>query len=140
MRIDKFIWCVRLSKTRSIATEQVRLGKVLMNGTLVKPSKELKPGDSFEIKKGPVHFRFQVLQFPKARIGAKLVTDFVLDTTLPQEKEKWLLMQEQMKLTRERGTGRPTKKDRREIDSFFYWMEEDDSIDEIADQNEKSNA
>ncbi len=139
MRIDKFIWCVRLSKTRSIATEQVRLGKVLMSGAQVKPSKELKVGDVFEIKKGTVHFRFQVLQFPKARIGAKLVADFLLDTTLPAEKEKWLLLQEQMKLTRERGTGRPTKKDRREIDSFFYWMEEDESVDEIADQNEKSD-
>ena len=139
MRIDKFIWCVRLSKTRSIATEQVRLGKVLMSGAQVKPSKELKAGDVFEIKKGTVHFRFQVLQFPKARIGAKLVADFLLDTTLPAEKEKWLLLQEQMKLTRERGTGRPTKKDRREIDSFFYWMEEDESVDEIADQNEKSD-
>jgi ribosome-associated heat shock protein Hsp15 len=133
MRIDKFIWCVRLSKTRSIATEQVRLGKVLMNGSLVKPSKELKPGDIFEIKKGPIHFRYQVTQFPKARLGAKWVGDFLVDITLDEEKQKWLLLQEQMKLTRERGTGRPTKKDRREMDSFFYWMSEEDSVDEITD-------
>ena len=133
MRIDKFIWCVRLSKTRSIATEQVRLGKVLMNGSLVKPSKELKPGDIFEIKKGPIHFRYQVTQFPKARLGAKWVGDFLVDITLDEEKQKWLLLQEQMKLTRERGTGRPTKKDRREMDSFFYLMSEEDSVDEITD-------
>ena len=133
MRIDKFIWCVRLSKTRSIATEQVRLGKVLMNGSLVKPSKELKLGDIFDIKKGPIHFRYQVTQFPKARLGSKWVGDFLVDITLDEEKQKWLLLQEQMKLTRERGTGRPTKKDRREMDSFFYWMSEEDSVDEITD-------
>ena len=127
MRIDKFLWCVRLFKTRSLATEQVRLGKVLIRGEQLKPSKELRLGEKIEIKRGPIVFEYQVLDFPKARIGAKMVELFVKEITSEEEKKKWLLLQEQLKLTRERGTGRPTKKDRREMDAFmdiFDWDEE----------------
>jgi ribosome-associated heat shock protein Hsp15 len=127
MRIDKFLWCVRLFKTRSLATEQVRLGKVLIRGEQLKPSKELRLGEKIEIKRGPIVFEYQVLDFPKARLGAKMVELFVKEITSEEEKKKWLLLQEQLKLTRERGTGRPTKKDRREMDAFmdiFDWDEE----------------
>jgi ribosome-associated heat shock protein Hsp15 len=127
MRIDKFLWCVRLFKTRSLATEQVRLGKVLIRGEQLKPSKELRLGEKIEIKRGPIVFEYQVLDFPKARLGAKMVELFVKEITSEEEKNKWLLLQEQLKLTRERGTGRPTKKDRREMDAFmdiFDWDEE----------------
>ena len=127
MRIDKFLWCVRLFKTRSLATEQVKLGKVLMNGELLKPSKEIKIGERLEIKRGPVLFSFQVLDFPKARLGAKMVEYFVKEVTSDEEKKKWLLLQEQLKLTRERGTGRPTKKDRREMDAFLDLMDIEDT-------------
>lgn len=127
MRIDKFLWCVRLFKTRSLATEQVKLGKVLMNGEMLKPSKEIKIGERLEIKRGPVLFSFQVLDFPKARLGAKMVEYFVKEVTSDEEKKKWLLLQEQLKLTRERGTGRPTKKDRREMDAFLDLMEIEDT-------------
>jgi ribosome-associated heat shock protein Hsp15 len=119
MRIDKFLWCVRLFKTRSLATEQVRLGKVLIKGEQLKPSKELRLGEKIEIKRGPIVFEYQVLDFPKARLGAKMVELFVKEITSEEEKKKWLLLQEQLKLTRERGTGRPTKKDRREMDAFM---------------------
>jgi len=126
MRIDKFLWCVRLFKTRSLATEQVKLGKVLAKNEELKPSKELKIGEEIQIKRGPVVFSYKVLAFPKARQGAKLVNAYVQDTTSEEEKRKWLLLQEQLKLTRERGTGRPTKKDRREMDSFMDWFDEED--------------
>jgi ribosome-associated heat shock protein Hsp15 len=127
MRIDKFLWCVRLFKTRSLATEQVRLGKVLIRGEQLKPSKELRLGEKIEIKRGPIVFEYQVMDFPKARLGAKMVELYVKEITSEEEKKKWLLLQEQLKLTRERGTGRPTKKDRREMDAFmdiFDWDEE----------------
>ncbi|MBM3428753.1 MAG: RNA-binding S4 domain-containing protein [Bacteroidetes bacterium] len=126
MRIDKFLWCVRLFKTRSLATEQVKLGKVLMNGEMLKPSKEIKIGERLEVKRGPVLFSFQVLDFPKARLGAKMVEHFVKEVTSEEEKKKWLLLQDQLKLTRERGTGRPTKKDRREMDAFLDLMDPED--------------
>lgn len=126
MRIDKFLWCVRLFKTRSLATEQVKLGKVLSKNEELKPSKELKIGEEIQIKRGPVVFSYKVLAFPKARQGAKLVIAYIQDTTTEEEKRKWLLLQEQLKLTRERGTGRPTKKDRREMDSFMDWFDEED--------------
>lgn len=127
MRIDKFLWCVRLFKTRSLATEQVRLGKVLIRGEQLKPSKELRLGEKIEIKRGPIVFEYQVMDFPKARLCAKMVELYVKEITSEEEKKKWLLLQEQLKLTRERGTGRPTKKDRREMDAFmdiFDWDEE----------------
>ncbi len=129
MRIDKFLWCVRLFKTRSLATEQVKLGKVLSKNEELKPSKELKVGEEFQIKRGPVVFSYKVLAFPKARQGAKLVSAYLQETTNEEEKRKWLLLQEQLKLTRERGTGRPTKKDRREMDSFMDWFDEEDLND-----------
>lgn len=129
MRIDKFLWCVRLFKTRSLATEQVKLGKVLSKNEELKPSKELKLGEEFQIKRGPVVFSYKVLAFPKARQGAKLVSAYLQETTNEEEKRKWLLLQEQLKLTRERGTGRPTKKDRREMDSFMDWFDEEDLND-----------
>ncbi len=126
MRIDKFLWCVRLFKTRSLATEQVKLGKVLSKNEELKPSKELKIGEEIQIKRGPVVFSYKVLAFPKMRQGAKLVSAYLQETTNEEEKRKWLLLQEQLKLTRERGTGRPTKKDRREMDSFMDWFDEED--------------
>jgi ribosome-associated heat shock protein Hsp15 len=119
MRIDKYLWCVRLFKTRSIATEQVRTGKVKIKSEVVKPARELKVGEVVELKRGPVVFSYQVVQFPKARLGAKLVGDYMLDVTADEEKKKWVVLQEHLTQTRDRGTGRPTKKDRREMDAFY---------------------
>jgi ribosome-associated heat shock protein Hsp15 len=98
-----------------------------MNGELLKPSKELKIGEKVQIRRGPVTFSFQVLDFPKARLGAKMVELYVKEITSDDDKKKWLLLQEQLKLTRERGTGRPTKKDRREMDAFMDIMDLEDN-------------
>ncbi len=124
MRIDKFLWCVRLYKTRSLATEEVKLGKITAKGETLKPSKELKVSEEFEIRRGPVVFSYKVLAFPKARQGAKLVSEYLQDITTEEERKKWLLLQDQLRLTRERGTGRPTKKDRREMDAFLDIFQE----------------
>jgi ribosome-associated heat shock protein Hsp15 len=107
----------------------VRLGKVLIKGEQLKPSKELRLGEKVEIKRGPILFEYQVLDFPKARLGAKMVELFIKEITSEEEKKKWLLLQEQLKLTRERGTGRPTKKDRREMDAFMDIFDLDEEME-----------
>lgn len=99
-----------------------------MHGEMLKPSKEIKIGERLQLKKGPIIFEYLVLDFPKARLGPKLVELFVKETTSEEEKKKWLILQEQLKLTRERGTGRPTKKDRREMDAFLDIMGFEDDV------------
>lgn len=118
MRIDKYLWCVRLYKTRSLATEVVRADKVLMGDAAVKASRDMRPGDTFTIKQHGFTQKFQVIDLPKSRVGAKLLPDYLKDLTLPEEYEKrdFLLLAKNM--SRERGLGRPTKKDRRALDNF----------------------
>jgi ribosome-associated heat shock protein Hsp15 len=118
MRIDKYLWCVRLFKTRALATEQVRGERVIMDDHPVKASREVKPGNSIVLKRHGYEEHFEVLAIPKARLGAKLVPDY-LNVLTPQselDKKEFLAMAKNM--SRERGTGRPTKKDRRDLDEF----------------------
>ncbi len=119
MRIDKFLWCIRAFKTRSIAAANCKAEKVWVNGELIKASREVKLGDTIKIRKGPIHFSFKCLQFPTSRVGAKLVSTFVLDVTEKEELDKLERMRLQASMDRPRGLGRPTKKDRRELDDFF---------------------
>ncbi len=117
-RIDKWLWTVRVYKTRSIATEECKKGRVSIGGMEVKPSRELKIGDILEVRKSPVTYRYKVLQFPANRLGAKLVPEYMQDIT-PPENLKVLEMQKYMGWSeRDRGAGRPTKRERREIDRF----------------------
>ncbi len=118
-RIDKYIWCVRLSKTRSIATELVTKGKVKLNGEPTKPSKDVKVGDVITIQKNTAVFSYKVLQLLANRVGAKLVVDYVLDMTDPIEIDKYKQYQSAQSTYRELGTGKPTKKDRRDISDFL---------------------
>jgi ribosome-associated heat shock protein Hsp15 len=118
MRIDKYLWCIRLYKTRALATEDLRLGKVLMAGQPVKASKELKPGEVLTIKKHGYAIQILVKDFPKARVGAKLTPLYFEDQTPLEELEKRDLLAMARNLTREKGTGRPTKKDRRNLDDL----------------------
>lgn len=117
-RVDKFIWSVRLYKTRSKATEACRTGKVRVNDKVVKPSKGLAIKDVISIRKGPVNYTFKVIELLSNRVGAKLVDTYVQDITTKEELEKLEILKLSYTRWREKGAGRPTKKDRREIDEF----------------------
>lgn len=119
MRIDKFIWAVRLFKTRSLASKACDTEKVKLNGIFVKPSKEVKFGDEISIKVNPIWRTFKVLEIPKSRVGAKLVALNLIETT----SEFDLAKLEQVKIQNHQNKilgikGRPTKKDRRDIDKL----------------------
>ena len=115
-RIDKSLWAIRAFKTRSDATEACKGGKVKVAGVNAKPSKEVKPGDILQVKKGTVTFTYKVLQPLEHRVGAKLVPEFAENLTPSSELEKLRAPVETYFITRDRGAGRPTKKDRREIE------------------------
>lgn len=124
-RIDKYVWSVRLTKTRSIATELASKGKIKLNGEQAKPSKEVKVGDIISIQKNNATFSYKVLQLLNNRVGAKLVAEYVLDITDPIEIEKYKSYQLAQSSYRQIGTGRPSKKDRRDISDFLgEWQEE----------------
>ncbi|RIH65247.1 RNA-binding S4 domain-containing protein [Mariniphaga sediminis] len=119
VRIDKWLWAVRLFKTRSLATEACKKGRVFMGDLPVKPSREIHSGDVVKVRKQPVTYSFKVLAVAEKRMSAKLTSDFVEDITPPEELEM-LEMQKHMNWSsRERGAGRPTKKERRKLDDFF---------------------
>lgn len=118
-RIDKFVWCVRLAKTRSKATEAVNKGKVKLNGGQVKAAKEVRLGDEVQIIKHTAVYSFRIIQLLNNRVGAKLVSDYIIDITSEEEKEKYKLYQISQSAYREHGTGKPSKKDRRELDDFI---------------------
>jgi len=113
MRIDKWLWCVRIFKTRTLATDSCKAGLVKLNSRRVKPSSEVKPDDELQVTKEGIHRTFKVLALLDKRVGAKLVPQYLEELTQPEEFEK------RRDILREHGTGRPTKKDRRELDKFF---------------------
>ncbi|MBM71587.1 MAG: RNA-binding protein [Crocinitomicaceae bacterium] len=112
MRIDKYIWAIRVAKTRSMASSLCRDGKVEVDGKKVKASKVLKEGEEFTIRKGAIFYTYKVLSFPKSRVGASLVSDYSEDITSKEQLEK-LEMIKLANIDRPKGLGRPTKKDRR---------------------------
>lgn len=119
VRIDKWLWAVRLFKTRSQATEACKKGRVEISDLPVKPSREVHPGEVVKVRKPPLTRSFKVLALAEKRMSAKLAAGYAEDVTPPEELEI-LDMQKQMNwISRERGAGRPTKKDRRELDNFF---------------------
>ena len=118
MRIDKFLWCVRLFKTRSLAADHVRSDKVLMHDIPVKTSREVKLGDEIMVKRHGYNQTFQVIDIPRSRVGAKLVKDFLEDTTAKDERDKKEFLQMARNMSRQKGLGRPTKKDRRDLDAL----------------------
>ena len=123
IRFDKYIWCVRLSKTRSKATELISKGRILLNDQQVKPSREIKIGDLIVVQKHSAKFEFKVLDLIDRRVGAPLVKDFIFDQTKEEEIQKLKVYQESQKSYR-LTDGKPTKKDRRELDRFLDdWSE-----------------
>ncbi|HYQ56813.1 MAG TPA: S4 domain-containing protein [Draconibacterium sp.] len=121
IRIDKWLWAVRIFKTRSQATEACKKGHVTIEDLPVKASREVHVGEVIKVRKSPITKSFKVLALTGKRMGAKLVADFIKDVTPPEELEL-LEMQKNMRWSnRDKGTGRPTKKDRRDLDDFFDW-------------------
>ena len=125
MRVDKFLWCVRYFKTRSIATEACKQGKVRIADAIVKPSREVYPGDKLVVRKNQINYEIEVLDLPSSRVGAKLVNLYINDVTPKEEFEKLELLKYSQDYYRKKGTGRPTKKDRRELDDWFESPEEE---------------
>ena len=119
VRIDKWLFSVRLYKTRSQASEECRKGKVTINGMNVKPSRELKVGETIQLRRPPITRSYKILALTESRMAAKLVPEFLIETTPASELEILEVQKNMSVFNRERGTGRPTKKDRRDLDDFF---------------------
>lgn len=118
-RIDKWLWCVRLFKTRTQAAEACTGGKVKLNDATVKPSRELKPGDVVSMKRGIITWSYRVLDFPKNRVSAKEVAMYAENITPETEKVKMDDLKYIPVIKREKGSGRPTKKERRDLGKFL---------------------
>jgi ribosome-associated heat shock protein Hsp15 len=118
-RIDKWLFAVRLYKTRSLASEECRKGKVTIGGMNVKPSRELKVGETIQLRRPPITRSYKILALTESRMAAKMVPEFMVETTPASELEILEVQKNMSVFNRERGTGRPTKKDRRDLDDFF---------------------
>ena len=119
MRIDKYLWSVRLFKTRSIASEACKKGHIKMNDKNCKPSKEVYGNELILARKNQINYKIQVLDIPESRVGAKLVDLYRKDLTPKEEFEKTELLKYSKDYYRKKGTGRPTKKDRRDIEDYY---------------------
>jgi ribosome-associated heat shock protein Hsp15 len=117
-RIDKWLWAVRIFKTRTIAAEACKKGRITINGSQIKPSRMIKPGEVIQVRKSPITYSFKVLQAIEKRVGAKLVPEVMENVTTPDQYELLELSKISGFVDRARGTGRPTKKDRRSLDEF----------------------
>ena len=132
-RIDKYLFAMRIYKTRSIATEACKKGRVTMNGQELKPSRTITVGNKFCVRKGPITYTFEVLQLSENRLGAKNVPLYMRDITTKDQLELLELARIAGQSGRDRGTGRPTKKDRRDIEQFISadYLDELDVLDEL---------
>ena len=127
MRIDKYLWCTRYFKTRSLATEACKKGQVKLNGSNVKPSKEVYNSEKITIRKNQINYEIVVRDTPLSRVGAKLVDIYRKDITPKEAFENQELLKYSKDYYRNKGAGRPTKKDRRDIDNY----KEDEPNDEF---------
>ncbi len=139
-RIDKWLWSMRVFKTRTIATDACRKGRVTMGGTAVKPSRTVKPGDVIDVRKPPITYTFRVKQLSTGRLGARLVPDYLENLTSQDQYELLEMTKISGFVDRRKGLGRPTKRDSRELSRFkedsyadtFYldWEDSDDDTDD----------
>lgn len=127
IRLDKYLWAVRIFKTRSDAAEAVRQNKVTVNGAYAKPSREVKIGDRIAVRRQQVTFSYKVLDLVSSRQPAKNVPLFCIDVTPQEERDKLNVPRETIFVFRDRGTGRPTKKERRELDTLMDGIVYDDA-------------
>jgi ribosome-associated heat shock protein Hsp15 len=128
-RIDKWMWATRIFKTRTVAMEACKKNRVMVNRILAKPSRMIKTGDIVQVRKSPVTYSFKVLDITTNRISAKLVPDYLENITPPEQYELLELQKISGFVDRARGTGRPTKKDRRDMDHFSASSFEEDTFD-----------
>lgn len=129
MRIDKFLWCIRLYKTRSLAADEIKKNRVSIGDSPVKSSKEVKAGEIIRIKKNQILYTIKVVQIPKSRVGAKLVPLYIEDHTEKDQYELLKMRRSEQSYYRNKGEGRPTKKDRRELSEFISDSPDDDNTD-----------
>ena len=130
-RVDKWLWAVRVCKTRSLAADACKKGRVLMQGVAVKPARELKVGDVLQVRRNPIIYTFKVVALTQNRVGAKLVPQFMENVTAPDQLELLEVLKLDQSNRRAKGLGRPTKKERRDLDDFF-----DDAICYFDDEDE----
>ncbi|MGP1464676.1 MAG: RNA-binding S4 domain-containing protein [Prevotella koreensis] len=133
-RLDKWLWAARIFKTRSVAADACKNGRVMMGGTTVKPSRMIKVGETVSVRKSPVTYSFKVLKCIEQRVGAKLLPEIYENVTDPKQYEILEMSRISGFVDRARGTGRPTKKDRRAMDAFvepamFGFEDIDDEFD-----------
>ena len=130
VRIDKWMWATRIFKTRTIAAEACKKGRVMIGGVTVKPSRMIKEGDIVQVRKPPITFSFKVLALTERRMGAKLVPEYMENVTTPDQYELLEMNRISGFVNRAKGLGRPTKKDRRDLEQFtgsdFYDAPDDD--------------
>jgi len=118
MRIDKFLWCVRFYKTRNISAGEIKKNRISIGGQTLKSSREVKPGDLIKVRKNQIDYQISIIQLPKSRVGAKLVPLYIQDRTDREQYEILKLRNLSQEHYRNKGEGRPTKKDRRDLDDF----------------------
>lgn len=129
VRIDKWMWATRIFKTRTIAAEACKKNRIMINGVNVKPSRMIKIGDVIQVRKPPITFSFKVLALSEHRMGAKLVSEYLENVTTPDQYEIMEMNRIAGFVDRARGLGRPTKKDRRELEQFTDSDIVDDGFD-----------
>ncbi|MEI7488541.1 MAG: RNA-binding S4 domain-containing protein [Chryseobacterium sp.] len=144
MRIDKFLWSIRFYKTRTIASEEIKKNRVSIGESVVKCSKEVKEGDVIKIRKNQIDYKIKVIQIPKSRMGAKLVPLHIKDMTDKEQYEILKMRKMTQDYYRNRGEGRPTKKDRRDMDDYTGndisgdFTDWDDFFGETGDSNDSN--
>ncbi|MDR2120987.1 MAG: RNA-binding S4 domain-containing protein [Tannerella sp.] len=119
VRIDKWMWATRIFKTRTIAAEACKKGRVAIGGVSVKPSRMIRTGETLQIRKPPVTFSFRVLALTERRMSAKLVSEYLENVTPPEQYELLAMGKISGFVDRARGLGRPTKKERRDLEQFI---------------------
>ncbi|MGD1320498.1 RNA-binding S4 domain-containing protein [Chryseobacterium sp. 2R14A] len=145
MRIDKFLWSIRFYKTRTISTDEIKKNRVSIGESVVKSSKEVKEGDVIKIRKNQIDYKIKVIQIPKSRLGAKLVPLHIKDVTDKEQYELLKMRKMSQDYYRNRGEGRPTKKDRRDMDDYVEndvaadFTDWDDFFGETGDDSESEN-
>lgn len=140
-RIDKWLWAARIYKTRTIAADACKKGRITINGAQAKPSRMIKPGDVINVKKSPITYSFKVLQAIEKRVGAKLVPEIMENVTSPEQYELLEMSKISGFIDRAKGTGRPTKKDRRSLDDFFMpeFIDDFDFDDDEEDEDDEND-